>query len=840
MPAGTECERGCGLTGGAKARTARGMTQLTSLNRPLDIRMRWMVYICWFCLCLFLTGLVPAANHLALTLKRIDSRPGMAGFEIGDIDGDGRIEEIELSADHCRFWAREFSREMVVGPAIYQVTSEYWINSVKPIEVDTTPGMELAIAYKDQLADSAWLCIIAGADKERVLCRTEAIHGVNLNDRDTKINPKWDGSIAQCFAVDLNNDGVREIVISVNTAFDLYPRGLYVYQYPSGRLLWRFPTAGNLSSVVFGDATGDGYTEIFLKTSASANGAIVGDQSDTTADIFALDYAGRQLWRMGTKDRFEFHTCNIEVGDYDGDSIMEIYYGMLLRADDFDRQVQVLEKHRAADNLFLQQHSFDAGHRFQQLIVGPIDGDSTPKLILNNGPTVLDPRNLATISEGPYLQGDIAYIGDFERITPMPSNAYVGNLGRGATTHAMIIRNRDSLHIVDGNFRLLTAYGAEYGRNIDAVRYFHSPVGGDYLGILVDAGDAEKPGNILYVLEVVPAGTEVISDWWTSGQVPWAVVFVAFLLGIPAGVVLLLLVTRKPRPDINHSAAYEDMLLALTAFGHGQAAGRNLTRLAFLFSNLPEAPKKVVEILPNVQSAVETYRSFTAEQLGTIAGNGRRIPDLRPVIDELATHTKQLHIFLSVSTPRQTSIDDLIRLKVVVPRTIESIRQVIKKLESQIQPAFGSDLIEVIPAVLISSAGSIRRHNVRISQVIMVGDYRHLVFFPPAELAVVIDELITNACRAMKDAATRNLSLRLEFTVDQVIIDVIDTGTGVEVDDPEILFSREFSTKGEEGGFGLFHARQRIEHFGGKIRIHNNADGPGATVRMVFKGISRE
>jgi signal transduction histidine kinase len=309
---------------------------------------------------------------------------------------------------------------------------------------------------------------------------------------------------------------------------------------------------------------------------------------------------------------------------------------------------------------------------------------------------------------------------------------------------------------------------------------------------------------------------------------------------MPAGLALRAAASRRHRPDTGSLSVYEDLLSSLMAFGHGQAAGRNLTRLSFLFSNVPEAPKKMAEILPNIQAAVVTYRSLTAEQLEAIAGNGRRIRDLRPMIGELTRYTKQLNASLNGAGLQPLSIEDVVRLKATIPRMIESIRQIIKKLETQITPMFGSDLIKVIPGVLSSIAGIIRQYSVKFSQVVIVGDYRHLAYFPPTELAVVLDELITNACRAMKDAPTRKLSFRLEYTVDQVIIDVTDSGTGVTVSDSEILFRRDFSTKGEEGGFGLFHARQRIEHFGGKIRIHNNADGPGATVRMIFKGIPRE
>jgi len=793
-------------------------------------------YISWFWTGLCLIGSVSAAEPSLYTLKQVENRPGRILFETGDVDGDHRLEAIELMADRYHFFVRRISREAVMGPALYQANCEFQVDRITPVDIDTTPGVELAISYKDRGGDSAWVTIVAGADKDRILCRTKAVQGANLTDRGGGGMPGWDGGIGRCYAADLNQDGISEIVLSVGVGFDLYPRGIYAYEYPSGRLLWQFITAGNPGEILFNDADGDRHVELFFKTHATSNGAVVGDQSASTADIFALDNTGRLLWRAGTGDRFEFSTSNPAVCDCDRDGVAEIYYSTLARSGDLDRQVQVLEKHRAVDNQFLGQRLFDAARRFQQIVIGTMGRDSLIRIILDNGPSIIDPVTLRTVSDGPIRRSRIEYAGRLDLAAPMPMNRYVGPIGTTPSS-GIILKKDDSLYIMDDTWRPLAAYGTSYGQPIGAVTYFRSPVGGDYLGALVEASKPGGPGNTLIILAVVPAEAAAVAAWWKSGRAPWAVVVTAFLLGIPAGVVLRKVLSRKPRRDTGYLVAYEDMLSALTTFGHGQMAGRNLTRLAFLFANLPDDPKKMEEILPNIQSALEAYRSFTAGQLEAIAVQGRHVPTIQPAIAELTKQTAQLNALLTDSTPEQLSTEDLVLLKTAVPRTIDSLRHRIKQLETQIQPVFGSDLIKVIPGVLISIAGLIRRRRIKISQVTIVGDYLHLAFFPPTELAAVMEELIANACQAMEEATVRHLSFRLEYTVDQVIIDLSDTGVGLPVDDPEILFSRQYSTKGKEGGFGLYHARQRIERFGGKISIRNNTEGPGATVRMVFKGI---
>jgi signal transduction histidine kinase len=64
---------------------------------------------------------------------------------------------------------------------------------------------------------------------------------------------------------------------------------------------------------------------------------------------------------------------------------------------------------------------------------------------------------------------------------------------------------------------------------------------------------------------------------------------------------------------------------------------------------------------------------------------------------------------------------------------------------------------------------------------------------------------------------------------EEVIISVMDTGTGI---DPEIfarLFTK-FATKSETRGtgLGLFMSKSIVESHGGKIWAQNNHDGKGA------------
>jgi sensor histidine kinase regulating citrate/malate metabolism len=104
----------------------------------------------------------------------------------------------------------------------------------------------------------------------------------------------------------------------------------------------------------------------------------------------------------------------------------------------------------------------------------------------------------------------------------------------------------------------------------------------------------------------------------------------------------------------------------------------------------------------------------------------------------------------------------------------------------------------------------------------------------------VLEELLTNACDAMADAKRKELSLNIEFGADEAIITLSDTGHGLPDADQETLFRRGFSTKPQGGGYGLYQFRQEVERFGGRLRLYNNSDGPGATAELILKTVNRE
>lgn len=100
-----------------------------------------------------------------------------------------------------------------------------------------------------------------------------------------------------------------------------------------------------------------------------------------------------------------------------------------------------------------------------------------------------------------------------------------------------------------------------------------------------------------------------------------------------------------------------------------------------------------------------------------------------------------------------------------------------------------------------------------------------------------IDNLVVNAIDAMPGGGTLTLRSRtdVEDGVRHVVVDVIDTGTGIPRDQLERIFEPFFSSKttGHGTGLGLSICKKIMEEHRGAIRAHS-APGVGSTFSLHF------
>ncbi len=96
--------------------------------------------------------------------------------------------------------------------------------------------------------------------------------------------------------------------------------------------------------------------------------------------------------------------------------------------------------------------------------------------------------------------------------------------------------------------------------------------------------------------------------------------------------------------------------------------------------------------------------------------------------------------------------------------------------------------------------------------------------------------LVLNAQQAMPDGG--QLVLRTRSGGDEVFIDLIDTGTGIEAKNLDRLFDVFFSTKKSGSGLGLATTRKIVEAHGGRIFVQSEP-GRGTQFTIALPSLPR-
>ncbi|MGB8086923.1 MAG: ATP-binding protein [Nitrososphaeraceae archaeon] len=101
----------------------------------------------------------------------------------------------------------------------------------------------------------------------------------------------------------------------------------------------------------------------------------------------------------------------------------------------------------------------------------------------------------------------------------------------------------------------------------------------------------------------------------------------------------------------------------------------------------------------------------------------------------------------------------------------------------------------------------------------------------------VLSNLLNNALNSSNQRMIRDnekifpveVSMNRDDTSEEIVIVVIDNGTGIDKSINERLFTKFATTSDGGTGLGLYISKNLVEAHGGRIWAYNNANAPGAT-----------
>ncbi|MBZ0330326.1 sensor histidine kinase [Halomonas sp. ANAO-440] len=96
---------------------------------------------------------------------------------------------------------------------------------------------------------------------------------------------------------------------------------------------------------------------------------------------------------------------------------------------------------------------------------------------------------------------------------------------------------------------------------------------------------------------------------------------------------------------------------------------------------------------------------------------------------------------------------------------------------------------------------------------------------PWLKVDATLEQAITNLLNNAADANPDNISIRLDWSAKEVVIDIRDHGPGVALEIADQLGETFVSTKSKGLGIGLFLTHATINRFGGGVSLYNHPDG---------------
>lgn len=144
-----------------------------------------------------------------------------------------------------------------------------------------------------------------------------------------------------------------------------------------------------------------------------------------------------------------------------------------------------------------------------------------------------------------------------------------------------------------------------------------------------------------------------------------------------------------------------------------------------------------------------------------------------------------------------------------------------------------------VAALLIGKYSRASELNIRYSIESGSRLSREDIAIPSGDLVTIIGNLVENAMDAMntKKFPPRELSVGIFTSPHAMIINVDDTGPGMERETAEKIFENGFSTKGPNRGTGLYAVKGLVDKYGGDIRVESEPGvGTSFTVTLTDRG----
>lgn len=778
--------------------------------------------VCLLILCGFIadsSAQNPSGSTGIIRFTTIDMTDDQHERVFSDFDSDGR-EEFVFQGGNKRLGALLMNFDGPNARSSCHLRGVWHVAQIRAHDVVGDPSPEILLCLKDE--DTTWVevyevFVSQGEPHCSLVLKTEAISGPDRNK-----DGRWDGNLDHCASLDVNGDDQKDVLASINVGYDGTPRGVFAFDGVTGKILWRFLTAGPPQRLLHLDVDADGHEEILFGTWGPANLFVQNDMDDSHGYLICITENGELLWKqeMGGV----YYGPKYVIGDLDKDEQSEIVTTYASGDPGNESTHYELQIREADSGKVVKYYPLPA--QFGQPFLADLDRDNKVEIIVGS--------ELGTILVFDH-QLDSAKTYSPATGTQWCEVAEVTDVNQDGELE-IIACNSQSILILNRNLELLATHETCSRPDAGRTHFFEHPYHKRVLSAIQGYGQCHSAW--FFRLDPVTGTEKAVATVYQYGFVSVIVVFLLGTVVALAAARMLPLLARKLRSLQAQKVAENrgKLVLALSTFGHGKTATSNLDRLNFLFKNLPMNQTPSQDYRRKLDETVKAYFDFTSQQLANIIAKSKsaKTETEHPIL--LEENSGKLRALLSRYVNEGIKPNQINRLSQVIPELVESLETNIESLWNEVARYYSCDIIASVQEVLAAVSPEMRNQRIELKSLQIEGEVGTPGFIAKSDFATIFEELINNAMYSLRESLKRELAVRISIDERKILVDVTDTGCGIQAENFDKIFNREYSTK-QEGGFGLYHAKSTINQYGGKIKVAESRPGVGTTIRVEVKRI---
>ncbi len=747
-------------------------------------------------------------------INRPADKPHNETILMCDIDGDGVQECVEGTYQKILGYDSEDSS---IKPRWeIHLDDDHYIDDESPrlgVSADlNADGIEEIFFVARAMDNSGWnFCVLDPAQKEIVLNAPLPM------GEDRRRPDYWDGHYSvEGMLRDADGQGNPGVVLVRRVKYDATSRGVCVVEPSTGKVMWEYicaaQPAGNQAVVT--DIDGDGTREIIFTTSAPGNwgDVMINGTLDIESYLIVLSNRGEELMRVVLGgERF---ISAVAVQDLEGDGIKELVTSTRNGNNSRTNEMVVWDWPTKSATARIRT-SFN----FEGVVI--CEGPQPKSSYIFAGTD--DGSFHRYFYDGVSLRRDRMVIHEARKCRLVGAVDLLPSAGPEIVVQ---IVDSGTTAILDQELSTLAVYSDDLGL------YNHDPT----LWELADGSTALVMSN--YRAYWVLALEEKPFDWAGkllpvgASLLGFGILLSTFYFGMVTG--------RKrrkaaspPAADIVPGADF-DTLFRLQqeledAFHTVIAQAKGLERLVWLLDAYITDEGVTTDLELRIRQVTEDYqvevkpRLFRllhlAEQAsfetGTVAEVNKALLSISSRIDELAETELNLDVVRTMRTDLHTDW--------------KHIKDGFFQLRTTINTYFTTDPVRLLQGMLLVREGDFQRE--KIQTTMLGGSVQPGMMscrIDNGDLRFVMDNLLDNAVRSMKDSSHRHLTVEVSRSGKEVGLRVTDTGRGIPKDQQDAIFNSRFSSR-RGGGRGLYRSREILGRWGSEILMTDSRAGKGTT-----------